>query len=528
MNNGHSSLYNFKKAIAISSELLKDVDKELFFSPYSVVPIIAQILGLNTPLMGTGDSPYSITSIIFTLKNKKELFREAFKIPLSEKRMIIDELSDMIAPILLEDKEAYIALLINTRYKKEIRTTKDKDNFKADLEKKIVVFKSFINRFLNLKSGFGYIVHYGHPSDLYREYNFLEKLPKSIVSQWRYNSYPVVNELLIKNFPGEKTINGWVIFITNHTKELLEDHGLRKRKILQAALLAKKLGANIIGMGGLIASFAEGGKWLSRQIPDVGFSTGHAYTIGNIARIVNQIAKEVGLDILKSKIAIVGAAGSIGSGCAKLMSNRNPKELILIDTNGFDIKRRLRELKNFIRKKYSSIKVETSFELNKLKRADLVIIATNSPSSIIKAEYLKKGAIVIDDAFPKNTSKDLLRERKDFILLEGGIMKLPSSIDVYSSRNMPDLLDLPLTRAISCKETYGCFAEILVLSLQNHIDNYGLGYSSLGLAKEIISAGDTFGFTSAPLQCFDEAVEEKRLQKACTYLQQKNIYSRHM
>ena len=107
-----------------------------------------------------------------------------------------------------------------------------------------------------------------------------------------------------------------------------------------------------------------------------------------------------------------------------------------------------------------------------MKKADIVIVATNSPTSLINSQYLKKGAIVIDDSFPKNISKDMLRKRKDVILLEGGITKLPSDIDVFFGRNMPDLMDLPLTRAISCKEIYGCFAETLVLALHKQKTNY--------------------------------------------------------
>ncbi len=75
---------------------------------------------------------------------------------------------------------------------------------------------------------------------------------------------------------------------------------------------------------------------------------------------------------------------------------------------------------------------------------------------------------------------------------------------------MPDLMDLPLTRAISCKEIYGCFAETLVLALHKQRKNYGLGYSDPKLAKDILFKAKKFGFTSALFQCYDEAVENKR------------------
>ena len=112
-----SDIRNFKKVVNASLSLLEDVDHKTFFSPYSIIPIISQALGLNTPLMGSGDSPYSITSIIFQLKNKSQLLNEMFKLPLIEKRRIINEMYEMIGPYLLEEECEYIDLLINTKYK---------------------------------------------------------------------------------------------------------------------------------------------------------------------------------------------------------------------------------------------------------------------------------------------------------------------------------------------------------------------------------------------------------------------------
>ena len=222
------------------------------------------------------------------------------------------------------------------------------------LKEKFAVLSPLIHKFHSRNGDFAHIVHYGYPEDLHREYGFLDKLPKSLTQEWSAHSYPVVNEVMINNFTannalyGKKSVKGWVIFIANYTKELLEDGKLRKRKILQAALLAEKLGAKIIGMGGLVASFAQGGHWLSREIRNVGFTTGHAYTIGSIIQMMENCAKKVKLDIKKSTVAIVGAAGSIGSGCAKLLIDNVPKHIILVDLNTFTADKKLGELKNII------------------------------------------------------------------------------------------------------------------------------------------------------------------------------------
>ncbi|MBU4305033.1 MAG: hypothetical protein KJ893_05360 [Candidatus Omnitrophica bacterium] len=513
-----SSLKNFEKIVIGSLRLLSDIDESNVYSAYSLIPLISQILGVNTPLMGTGDSPYSLVSAVFQMRKKQSLFDGLFKISLEERRKVIDEMYEMVAPCLLEEEGEYIELLLNTKYKYLLKNNKKNlIKEKKVLEDKFSLLAPVVEKNRSSQGDFAHMIHYGYPADLYREFSFLEKMPKALVKQWRDYSYPVVNEFIIRNFPvknkkAKTAIKGWVLFVTNHTRELLESGSLRKRKILQAAKLARRMGARIVGMGGLIASFAQGGHWLSEQIPDMGFTTGHAYTIGNIMEILDNAAGRVNLDIRKATVAIVGAAGSIGSGCAKLLADRKPGRIILIDLNTFDALRKLEEVKNYIKNVCPDINVLLSINLRKLKKADVVIVATNSVASIIKKEHLKQGAIVIDDSFPKNVSERILRERKDIILLEGGMTRLPSSIEVLAARNMPDLMDIPLTRLVSCKETYSCVAETLTLGLYGYKKNYGLGQSDPALAKDIMTKARQRGFNSAPLQCFDEAVEEERFE----------------
>lgn len=513
-----SDIQNFKKIINISKKLLTGINKDAFSSPYSIIPIISQILGLNTPILGSGDSPYSIISFIIQMNNKL-LFRDAFKIPFVEKRLIIDEIYDMIAPILLNEEDAYIDLLTNTKYKENLDDNRNKiNNFRENLRDKFFMFSSFINDFEYKKGDFAQIAHYGHIDDLNRENDFLKFLPANSTNEWFNGPFPIVNEILIKDFldnksKNNKKVSGWIIFIANSTDQLLESGKLRKKKILQAARLAERLGAKIIGMAGLIASFAQGGNWLSEQIPNVGFTTGHAYTIANIMQIADDIIKKLNLNLKNLTVAIIGAGGSIGYGCAKLVAERHPKHLFLIDISSPVTVEKIKVAQKSIMEINANIELTVSTQLKDMIKADLIIIATNSPYSIIKSEYLKSGAIVIDDSFPKNISRGIVKKRNDVIFLEGGIVQLPYSVDINFARNIPDLLDAPITRAVSCKEIYGCLAEVLVLALNNYKKNYGLGYADTELAKDIMSKSKQFNFSSAPLQCFDQAIEDKRFQK---------------
>jgi predicted amino acid dehydrogenase len=384
---------------------------------------------------------------------------------------------------------------------------------------------AFIGKHSFQNADFGHIIHYGYPEDLYREYNFIEHMSTMRSHQWRQGSFPIVNEIIVRNIPScnkstKSEIRGWGIIITNYTQELIEDNKLRKRKIFQAAKLAEKMGAKMVGMGGLVASFAQGGQWLSEQLPGIGFTTGHAYTIANIMEIFSQAAARVQLAIPKTTVAIVGAAGSIGSGCAKLIGEYNPRKLILIDLNNFNISARLNEIASYVRRVNKRTDIKISTKISDISMADVIIVATNSTTSVIKNKYLKPGAIIIDDSFPKNVSRKTMERNKDILLLEGGMIRLPLSVEVLSARNMPDLMDAPLTRLISCKETYGCIAETLTLSIYRHRRNYGLGYADPVLAKQILSRARKVGFSAAPLQCFDESIDEKRFQRIARIVKQ--------
>lgn len=515
-----SDINNFRKVVHISKNLLEKTNTKNFFSPYSVVPIISQIVGLSTPLLGSGASPYSIISIISRISSELSLFKEIYLLAPQEKRKIIDEIYDMIVPILLGEEKDYVEFLINVRYFQELKkySEKKKHEFKKILEEKFSVLVPFILQFHKGKGDFAHIAHYGYLEDLYRECSFLRYFPRELIKKWFNYSYPIVNEIIIKNFnPSnsriKKEIRGWIIFVANSTQQLLRENKLGEKKILQSALLAKKLGARVIAMGGLIASFAKGGYFLSERIKNVGFTTGHAYTIANIMKIIDKCGKRINLNIKKNIIAIVGAAGSIGSGCAKLLAEKGVCRIVLVDTTSLVSYKKLKNLEEELKRINSDIKVSSSTALLDIKKADLVIIATNSPFSLVKAEHLKPGAVVIDDSFPKNVSEKILEKRDDIILLEGGAVQLPLSVDIQVARSMPDLMDAPLIRLISCKEVYGCFAELLILALMNYKRNYGLGPADPKLAKDITGKAEMVGISSASLQCFDKAVEEKRFKR---------------
>lgn len=512
--------YLFKKM----EEVTRSLGYPAVASPYSIISLISQAMGLEVPMMGSGKSPYSIISY-FTKLNKDIFLKKGTSLPHRERREIIDEVYDMLAPYLLHEQTSYIELLVSTKYKKTLQDFDEEEiiKFKHILNKKFEILRRFLSKIKFVGGDFSHIAHYGYPEDLYREQSFLKDFDEETSKLWRENSYPIVTEMQLDGYNApNKCIRGWYIFIPNYTEELLKSKPLRQKKLLQAGMLAKALNAKFAGMAGLIASFSKGGRYLSNNIESFGFTTGHAYTIANLYTIIKNVTKEVSLDLSKSVVAIVGAGGSVGSGVAKLISENKIKEIKLIDRANMVSSVKLNKLKKILQQINMNNRIKISKNIDDIKEADLIIAATNSPISLIESEHLKSGVVIIDDSFPKNVSRDILRERNDIILLEGGVTQMPKlNIDV--SRHMPDLLDLSISKLISCSQAYGCLAETFILAALAHKGNYGLGDADPALARDIMKKGKRLKFNNAVFQNYGFAVEESRIQRVKNIIENRNI-----
>jgi hypothetical protein len=249
-------------------------------SPYSIITLISQAIGLDIPMMGSGKSPYSIISY-FSKLHKNIFVKGSMHLTHKTRREIMDEVYDMLAPYLLQDETNYIELLVSTKYKKVLQDSNEEDivKFKNILHEKFKILHSFIMKLRFTGGNFCHIAHYGYIEDLYREQAFIKDFDEQANRVWQNNSYPVVTEMQLEGYDApNKTISGWYIFISNHTEALLRNKTLRQKKLLQAAILAERLNSNFAGMAGLIASFSKGGKFLADNVKDFGYYRPRLYS----------------------------------------------------------------------------------------------------------------------------------------------------------------------------------------------------------------------------------------------------------
>ena len=132
----------------------------------------------------------------------------------------------------------------------------------------------------------------------------------------------------------------------------------------------------------------------------------------------------MGIDLAKAEVVIIGATGSIGAICARIMA-RESRYITLVARN----KAKMEQLAQQILAETGLAATITTDVKKALSTADIVITVTSSADTIIEPEYLKPGAVVCDVARPRDVSKKVAEERDDVLVIEGGLVEVPGDVN---------------------------------------------------------------------------------------------------
>ena len=262
------------------------------------------------------------------------------------------------------------------------------------------------------------------------------------------------------------------------------------RKILNSMALAEKSNLNITALGGFTSViFEEFNLKENNQVRNVEldynhFTTGNTHTAYVIARQVEEVSKQLGIDLSRSTVAVCGATGDIGSAvCRWLEKKNNVEELLLVARN----QERLNNLQAELgRGKIISLE-------NALPLADIIVWVASIPKGLeIMADTLKKPCLIIDGGYPKNLDSKF--DHPDVYVLKGGIVEHSLDIDwkIMEIVNM----DVP------SRQMFACFAEAILLEFEQWHSSFSWGRNMITVEKmeRIGAASIKHGFS--PLTTF--------------------------
>lgn len=270
----------------------------------------------------------------------------------------------------------------------------------------------------------------------------------------------------VKITPGSSEADGYIIMLPYVAGQLLNQRKFMMPIIKKALKIAAGKGAAIVGLGALTSPITSGGKMLLDN-PFTSITNGNAFTA---VITFQKTAELIALcPVNKPVVAIVGATGSVGSLVSQLLvKNSLNAGYLLVARN----EHRLTGLATLLGKISPFASINTSRDLLDIASADIVVLLTSASDFLLKTEHLKKNAVVLDDTQPRNTHPDLLKERNDIKIIDGGLVSIPG-LRFQRHIGLPSGL------------SYACLAETILLNLSDHEGHFSIGNPTLEQAEYI-------------------------------------------
>lgn len=342
---------------------------------------------------------------------------------------------------------------------------------------------------------FAFMIHPLDISDFARKFGLLGKLPPRLLEGLFKYAPPIKVSKITGVYSKHARAEGWFVACPITARlmvELPEEFVINK--IIKTGKLAQKMGAKILGLGAFTSVVGDAGITVAKNL-DIAVTTGNSYTVATALEGTREAARLMGHDLKKCHAVVVGATGSIGQVCARILA-RDVRSLTLVARQ----KNRLEELARKIMYETGVAARITSDIKHALKDAQIVITVTSAVDTIVGPEDLMPGAVVCDVSRPRNVSKQVAEKRRDVLVIEGGVVSVPGEVDFHFNFGFPE------------GTSYACMAETMMLAMEGRYENFTLGRDlSIEQVEQISALARKHGFRLAGFRSFERAVSPKEI-----------------
>jgi len=285
---------------------------------------------------------------------------------------------------------------------------------------------------------------------------------------------------------------GWLISVGGTPREMLaRSPEFTYRRLLQAAKMAEKLGAQIMGLGAFTKVVGDAGVTVARR-SRLPITTGNSYSASGALWAAHDAMRRMGLvpvppkgQRVQAKTMVIGATGSIGSVSARLLAMAFEQVVIA----GRDLAK-LEELKASILEDTPDADVVCSTDYDRLLgEMDMIVTSTSGAGKkILDIMKVKPGCVITDVARPLDLPPDQVARRPDVLVIESGEIELPTKVRGMKSIGLPPNV------------IYACLAETIVLALEGRFEVFTVGRDTeWEKVKEIYKLGLRHGMKLAAI-----------------------------
>jgi predicted amino acid dehydrogenase len=271
------------------------------------------------------------------------------------------------------------------------------------------------------------------------------------------------------------------------------------KRLNMAARMAERMGARIMGLGAFTKIVGDAGITVAHEA-DIAVTSGNSLTVAATLEAAKIAVVKMGAtDLTHGKVMIIGATGSIGSVCSRLLAQAI-YDVVLVSIEP----EKLIELKRKIQAETPGAQVAIATRPDELiGDCDLIVTATSAfGQRILDISKCKPGAVICDVSRPADINPAEAALRPDVLVVESGECILPGDVD-YG-------YDIGLPPGVS----YACLAEAALLAMEGRFEDYTLGRNiSVERVKEIYHLFKKHGFQIAGLTSFGKYVTEEEFAR---------------
>jgi predicted amino acid dehydrogenase len=312
---------------------------------------------------------------------------------------------------------------------------------------------------------FAFVIHplsvdyvFKHP-----QLKYLRFLPKRLVERLMANIRPLyLSKIIGVQSPATgKEVEGHLITLGATPRELMRRKpGFTYRRLIVASRMAQRMGAQIMGLGAFTKVVGDAGMTVAYK-SDIAITSGNSLTVAATLEAAKQAVIKMGAkDLTTGRAVVIGATGSIGSVCARLLAQAIG-DVVLVAPRP----EKLVALKATIEEESPGARVAIATDARPhLASADLVVTTTTAiGEKVIDVLRLKPGCVVCDVARPPDVKEADAELRPDVLVVESGEILLPGKPDFG--------FDIGLPPGVA----YACLAEAAVLAMEERFENFTLG-----------------------------------------------------
>jgi predicted amino acid dehydrogenase len=294
---------------------------------------------------------------------------------------------------------------------------------------------------------------------------------------------------------------GWLISVGGTPREIMSHSPeFTYRRLLAAADMATRLGAQIMGLGAFTKVVGDAGATVAKRA-SLPITTGNSYSASAALWAAHDallrlrlLAPTQGKQRVQFKAMVVGATGSIGAACARLLV-RAAEEVTLVSPETA----KLLALKESILQETPDARVRLSARTDThIAEMDMIVTATSGAGKkVLDIMKVKPGCVITDVARPLDLPPEEVARRPDVLVIESGEIQLPGDVSMKN---------IGLPKGV----VYACLAETIVLALEGRFENFTVGRTiEWEKVREIYKLGLKHGMKLAAISGVNGVLTDK-------------------